>query len=200
MTRALPGPLARILELVKPKAHPKEGILGSFAHVDTLVQAVKDAKEKQYAVLDVFSPVPVEEVMELQSKGKSPVRFVTFGGALTGIVGGFALAIGTSVIWDMIVGGKPVTHHVPFVVVGFELMILLGALATLLAILVFSRLPYRQFPGPAYRPEFSEDQFGLWLGCDNNNEENIDKIRRFMVEAGASQVRVIGEEAKGGGP
>ena len=197
MTRALPKPLADLVGFLRPTAPPPRGVVGAFSHVDALVEAVELAKARELEVQDVFSPVPVEEVLTLASPKPSPVRFVTFGGALTGIVGGFALAIGTSVIWDMIVGGKPVTHHVPFVVVGFELMVLLGALATLLAILIFSRLPYRRFPGPAYRPEFSNDQFGLWLGCEEGEE---DKARQFLEEAGASAVHVIGKDSPGGEP
>ena len=171
------------------------GVLGSFAHVDLLIRAVKDAKEKKFDVVDVFSPVPVEEVMAVASPKQSPVRFVTFTGGLFGILGGFSLAIATSLIWNMIVGGKPVTHHVPFVVVGFEALVLLGALFTFVAILFFGKLPYRRFPGPAYRPEFSREMFGLWIMCPDGDE---DRARQFLVEAGATAVRRLGDDEAGG--
>lgn len=166
------------------------GVLGSFLHLDQLTDAVRTAQDRGFEVRDVFSPVPLEEIQELVSPARSPVRFVTFLGGLSGIIGGFALAILTAVIWNMVVGGKPVTNHVPFVVVGFELMVLLGALSTFLAVLVFARLPYRKFPGPAYRPEFSKDRFGLWLTCKN---EGCDEARQFLIEAGAETVRRLGD-------
>jgi hypothetical protein len=171
------------------------GVLGSFLHLDPLVEAAKGAAKKGYEVRDVFSPVPIEEIEKLVSPRRSPVRFVTFFGGLIGMIGGFALAIITAMIWDIIVGGKPVTNHVPFVVVGFELLVLIGALSTFLAVLVFSRLPYRRFPGPAYRPEFSKDQFGLWLTCP---DEKCDDARQFLAEAGAEKIRKIEVEKKGG--
>ena len=148
-----------------------------------MLKALTVAKEKQdVEILDVFSPVPVEEVTELLLPSRSPVRFVTFVFAVMGMVGGFALAILTSIIWDLIVGGKPVTHHVPFVVVGFELTILSGAIGTFLALLFFSRLPNRKFPGGGYRPEFSLDRFGVWLTGD------LEQARKLLKDAGADDV------------
>ena len=169
------------------------GVLGSFLHLDLLIDAVRRAKDNGFEVRDVFSPVPIKEIEALVSPERSPVRFVTFAGGLFGMISGFALAILTALIWNMIVGGKPVTNHVPFVVVGFELLVLLGALSTFVAVLVFSRLPYTRFPGPAYRPEFSKDQFGLWIACPENN---CDDARQYLAEAGAESIRRV--EVKGG--
>lgn len=176
------------------RAEKPKGVVGAFPHLDVLIATVKKAQDLGLRVEDVFSPVPIKEVEELVSPKTSPVRFVTLSGALFGIVGGFALAIGTSVIWNIIVGGKPVTHHVPFVVVGFEALILCGAIATLLAILVFSKLPYTQFPGPAYRASFSKDEFGLWL---SDKTETSKDARKLLEDAGAQAIANVGEEKRG---
>jgi hypothetical protein len=159
--------------------------------LDALLDAVKSAKAQKIEVVDVFSPVPVEELTTLLSPAPSPVRFVTFVGGLLGIIGGFALGIVSAMIWDIIVGGKPVTDHVPFVVIAFEGLILLGALATFVALLVFGKLPYTKFPGKAYRPEFSKDTFGLWLGGAKHQAE---QAREFLKEAGAVAVVDVGGE------
>jgi len=164
------------------------GVLGSFLNPDELIKAIERAKDKGYRVREVFSPFPIEEVLERVSPSPSPVRFLTFLGGLSGVVGGFALCILTALIWNIIVGGKPVTNHVPFVVVGFELLVLTGALFTFMAVLIFSRLPYRKFPGPAYRPEFSKDQFGLWLSCEDARRDDAQK---FLAEAGAESIRLV---------
>jgi hypothetical protein len=176
----------------KRKRQAATGAVGAFEHLDVLIDAVKRAKDdKHLDVVDVFTPVPVEEVVTIVSPKPSPVKFVTFTGALFGITGGFALSIITALIWNMVVGGKPVTNPVPFVVVGFEALVLFGALATLLAILIFSRLPYRQFPGPAYRESFSKDEFGLWVACKDNKSE---QARAFLEAAGAKDVAVLDVE------
>ncbi len=173
------------------RAAENHGVLGSFVHLDRLIDAIRTAQDRGFEVQDVFTPMPVEEVLELVSPKKSPVRFVTFFGGFAGVVGGFALCLLTVTIWNIIVGGKPVTNFVPFVVVGFELLVLLGALATFLAVLVFARLPYRKFPGPAYRPEFSNDRFGLWLACKT---DGCDEARELLIEAGAETVHRLGEQ------
>ena len=174
------------------------GVLGSFVHVDALVDAVKSAKEQKMEVVDVFSPVPVEELTNLLSPGPSPVRFSTFVGGLLGMIGGFALGIVSAMIWDIVVGGKPVTNHVPFVVIAFEGLILLGALATFIGLLASGRLPFTRFPGKAYRPEFSKDRFGLWLGAA---EHEVVRVRAFLQKAGAVAVADVGPDAdRGGGP
>ncbi|MDJ0766354.1 MAG: DUF3341 domain-containing protein [Myxococcota bacterium] len=167
------------------------GVVGTFAHVDLLVEAVKKAKARRLDVVDVFSPVPVESIAHLISPKKSPVRFVTFLGGLSGLVGGLALGILTAMIWNIVVGGKPVTSHVPFVVVAFEGMILLGALATFAALLLFGRLPFTKFPGKAYQSEFSLDRFGLCVGCRSNE---VDDVTAFLTDMGAVGVRRLDDE------
>jgi len=176
---------------------PTAGVLGSFAHVDTLVAAVDQAKQRGFEVRDVFSPVPVEEVQAKLANKPSPVRFYTFLGGLAGLVGGLALGILTSLIWNIVVAGKPVANHVPFMVLGFEAMILLGGLGTFLGLVVAARLPYRKFPGPAYQESFSKDRFGLWLGC---KETDIKRATALLQSAGAESVTQIDEhDGKGRG-
>jgi molybdopterin-containing oxidoreductase family membrane subunit len=169
----------------------EEGVLGIFEHTDSLMHALRQARDRKLEILDVYTPVPDEAVSEFLSPRRSPVRFVTFTGAITGLVAGMALAIGTSLVWNLIVGGKPVTSIIPFLVVGFELTILFGALATLAALLFFGGLPFRKFPSAAYRPEFTDDRFGVWLG---GSGEAVDAARRLLEETGAVEVLTVGAE------
>jgi hypothetical protein len=159
-----------------------KGVLGVFEDLDGMMAALKRARERGVEIIDVYTPVPEHKVTEFVSPKKSPVRYATFSGGLIGLISGMALAIGTSVVWNLIVGGKPVTSIIPFLVIGFELTILLGALATLAALFLFGGMPYRKFPTEGYRPEFSEDRFGVWLGGPE------DEARRLLDDAGAVEV------------
>ncbi|RJO65951.1 MAG: DUF3341 domain-containing protein [Myxococcales bacterium] len=161
------------------------GVVGVFAHVDALMDALQKARGAGLTIRDVYSPVPNPEILEFVSPGRSPVRFVTLGGAITGCVSGLALAILSSLTYNLIVSGKPVTAIVPFLVVAFELTILFGALSTLAALLFFSKLPFRRFPAAAYRPEFSDDRFGLFIACDDATGERASAL---LAEAGAERV------------
>jgi hypothetical protein len=167
-----------------------KGMLGIFKDVDGMMQALEQARARRLPIIDVYTPVASHEVVKFVSPSKSPVRYLSFGGGLTGLASGMALAIGTAVVWNLIVGGKPVTSIVPFLVVGFELTILFGALATLAALLLFGGMPYRKFPAPGYRPEFSEDRFGVWLGGAES------ETRKLLEEAGAVEVLPVDGEAR----
>jgi len=172
----------------------EDGVVGSFAHLDELLAAVKGERPDGVVVRDVFTPVPVEGVDEHLAPSPSPVPFFTFIGGLAGMIGGFALGIGTALIWNIVVGGKPVASHVPFVVIAFEGLILLGAIFTFLGIMVSARLPYRKFPGPAHQPQFTEDRFGVWLGC---GADEVDAAREYLEGHGAESVLPIGEGGQG---
>lgn len=178
----------------KSSAATHQGVLGSFAHIDTLEEAIDSAKSKGFTVRDVFSPVPVEGVQEKLVPEPSPVRFATFFGGLVGLVGGMALGILTALVWNIVVAGKPVANHVPFVVLGFEAMILLGAFGTLLGLIIAARLPHTRFPGPAYREEFSLDRFGLWLDC---KESDLETATALLEKAGAEYVTPVGSRGEG---
>lgn len=169
------------------------GLLGSFAHVDCLIRATRAARKERLQVVDIFSPVPVPELVEIVSPQPSPVRFLTFLGGVAGIVGGLALGILTAIIWNIVVGGKPPANHVPFVVVAFEAMILLGALGTFVGLIASARLPFTRFPGPAYKEEFSLDKFGLWIRCE---ESRASKAIELLEKEGATAVdRLDGDKA-----
>ena len=168
------------------------GVLGVFSHHDALVEAVQTARKKGIEIRDVYTPVPSHEILDILRPARSPVRFVTFAGGITGLVSGIALAEWSSLEWNLVVGGKPVTSIVPFMVVGFELTILLGGIATLLALLLFSALPMRRFPTSGYRPEFSKDRYGLWLGP---TEARRPEALSLLEDGGAVEVVDLDEES-----
>jgi len=163
------------------------GVLGIFEGPDGMMRALEQAREQGVEIIDVYTPVPDHRVPEFVSPAKSPVRYVTFTGGVMGLTGGMWLAIGTSLVWNLIVGGKPVTSIIPFLVIGFEMTILIGALATFTALLLFGGMPYRKFPAPGYRPEFS---FGVWLGGSET------AARKLLQEAGAVEVQVVAGKVK----
>jgi molybdopterin-containing oxidoreductase family membrane subunit len=163
------------------------GVLGIFAHVDTTVRAIRDLRGQGFKDFTVYSPVPVEEIEEEVERPKplSRVRLFTLIGGLTGTASGFALTIWSSLQWNLVTGGKPIVSIPPFVVIAFELTILLGGLATLLALLVLGRIPkYR--PSPAYDPRFTVDRFGIAVTCPR---DRADAVGRLLSVAGAEEIR-----------
>ncbi len=162
-------------------------VVGIFAQVDATVRAIHALRDRGLSDFTAYMPVPVEEIEETLEHGKpvSPVRLFTLVGGLTGTLTGFGLTIWSSLKWDLITGGKPVVSIPPFVIIAFELTILLGGLCTLLGLLVLGRLPKLR-SSPSYDSRFSVDRFGIAVRCP---AEMAEAARQCLREAGAQEVR-----------
>jgi len=162
-------------------------VLGVFAHVDTTLDAIRKLRDRGFVDLTVYTPVPVEEIEEEIEKVKplSGVRLFTLAGALTGTATGFFITIWTSLKWDLITGGKAPVSFPPFIIIAFELTILFGGLATLVAMLLLGKLPKRK-PSVAYDPRFTVDRFGVAVACP---PETAEQVRALLTGAGAEEVR-----------
>ncbi len=165
---------------------PRTGALGVFSHLDTTVRAVRDLRRRGFPDIVLQSPVPRHELLEAIEKRTSPVRMWTLTGGILGCISGFALAIWTSLDWPLRTSAKPIVSLPPFVIIGFELTILFGALATLLGFLFHSRLP-RFSSEVVYDPRFSEDCFGIFVRCD---PERLMAAREVLQAVGAKEVRI----------
>lgn len=162
-------------------------VLGVFAHVDTTVQAIRDLRAKGFSDLTVYTPVPVEEIEHEVEKVRplSAVRLFTLVGALTGTATGFFITIWSSLKWELVTGGKAPASIPPFVIIAFELTILLGGLSTVLAVLVLGRLPKLR-PSPTYDPRFTLDRFGVAVSCP---PEKAETAKSLLTASGADEVR-----------
>ena len=111
--------------------------------------------------IEVATPFPVHEALHLLKTPVSPLKYFTFAGALTGFCAGFALTIYTVTTWPLIHGGKPVVSLPPFMIIAFELTILLGAVVSLLGFLFLARLPA---PKGILAPVEADGKFAIFVG------------------------------------
>lgn len=162
-----------------------KAVVGIFSYLDDTIGAIKTV---QAANLDyrVYSPFANHEIEEVTSHTKSNVRRVSLVGALTGLVGGFALAILCSLDWPLRVSAKDVVSIPGFVVIGYECTILFGAVATLLAMFHYCRIPdiLRKV---GYDPRFTNDKFGVVVGCESSQ---VNEVMAQLKGAGAEEVEV----------
>lgn len=158
--------------------------LGIFADPEPLRRALRALRQEGFTDLTVYSPVPEHEIWEALEPGTSPVRLWTLAGGLLGCATGFALTIGTALDLPLRTSAKPIVSIPPFVIIAFELTILLGALGAVAGFLFNARLPRR--PAIAYDPRFSVDRFGLAV----RDGSRITKAHEILRAAGAEEVRV----------
>ena len=160
-------------------------VVGVFTYMDDALEAVKKVKNLNLEYR-MYSPVPRHEIEEVTYPEKSPVRTVSLLAAMTGCTCGFTHAIMCSLDWPMRTSAKNIASIPAFFVPGYEWTILFGVLGTLLAILIFCRLP-TVVRAAGYDPRFSNDKFGVVVACSGSE---VDSLKREFLESGADEVDI----------
>jgi hypothetical protein len=169
--------------MARPKARRVPGVLASFAHVDAAAEAIRALRAQGHRKLVVYSAAPNHEIEEALDHSVSPVRLFTLIGGLTGCAAGFGMTFWMSYDWPTLVGGKPIGSFPPYVVIAFELTILLGALSTVTAVALLSVLLGKR--GVAYDPSFSDDRIGIFVPAGGDQARTVEELVRT---AGAVEV------------
>jgi len=165
-------------------------VVGLFHDPESALAAAGQLKGAGFETPELMSPVPIEGVEKVLGKKKSSIKNFTFIGAVTGGITGFTLAAGTAVLYPHPVGGRPIITIPPFLIITYELTILFGILFTVIGFIVSSRLP--AFRQRVYVPESAVDKFVVAVSCVN--DENSRRAETILNDAGAEEVRQIGEE------
>jgi len=150
------------------------GVLGSFEHIDAACDAIRELKADGRADITVYSAAPNHELEAAIGDPISKVRLFTLVGGFTGVTAGFSLAIWMARDWPLLVGGKPIAAIPAFVVIGFELMILIGALSTIAAIIILSAM--KSLKGRPYDPRYSDDRIGIFVPCGPSEAQDVQQL------------------------
>ncbi len=161
------------------------GVIGAFRELDAAVDAIEALKKEKLGNLTVYSPTPRHELEHAIDAPPSPVRRFTLIGGLLGATFGYWIAIWASDYWPLVVGGKPVASWVPYTIFGFEVMVLFGALSTVVGLLINSRVPRLRMT-VGYDPRFSGGDYGVWVEVPPEGEARAESLVR---EHGAVEVR-----------
>ena len=162
-----------------------QGVLGFFHELDSAVHAVDAIVKGRLGEVTVFSPTPRHEFDDVLNRPKSAVRKFTLVFGLLGATFGYWIAIWISDYWPLPVGNKPVASWVPYTILGFEVMVLVGGLATVIAMFALSRIP-RLTMTVGYDPRFSHGDFGVWV---ETTPERADEAVKLLTKHGAQEVR-----------
>ncbi len=113
------------------------GVLAIFAEPGDAARAVRALRAAGF-VVDAATPAPFPELLDALGRGRSRIGAITLPGAAVGLLAGVALTVGTSLAWPLVTGGKPIVSWPPFVIVTFEVTVLVGSLVNLVAVVVGS--------------------------------------------------------------
>lgn len=161
--------------------------LGVFSYIEEMVEAASRLKSAGYEIT-VYSPVPIDhEIEHVVGEKKSNDKYLTLAGGLVGFTFGVILALGTSALYVLPRGGRPIWAIPPTLIISYETTILLGVLFTLLAFIFFKRLP--KLKRDAFVPDVAIDSFGLLIEGIKSNE--FEYVEKTLLEFGAKEVKRI---------
>jgi hypothetical protein len=160
------------------------GVLAAFQHIDAACDAITALRGQGRRNITVYSAAPNHELEHALGIENSPVRLFTLIGGVTGVCAGVGMTFWMSLDWPLVVGGKRIATFPPYVVFMFELMVLLGALSTVIGLVILCLT--RPTTGLAYDPTFSDDRIGIFVPCGSSEAPQVERLLR---EAGSVEVR-----------
>jgi Protein of unknown function (DUF3341) len=162
-----------------------QGVIGAFRELDGAVHAIEELRKVRHGDVTVYTPTPRHELEDAMGHPPSPVRRFTLVGGLLGVTFGYWISIWSSEYWPLVVGGKAVGSWIPYTIIGFEVMVLVGALSTVFGMFYVSRIP-RLTMTVGYDPRFSHGDYGVWVAC---TPDRIQAVEEVLRRHGAVEVR-----------
>ncbi|HVU12337.1 MAG TPA: DUF3341 domain-containing protein [Phototrophicaceae bacterium] len=150
------------------------GLMAEFADADDLLHAARAARAAGYRRMDAYSPFAIDGMDEALSLQSSKISYFVLGGALVGAIGGFGMQYFAAVInYPVDVGGRPLDSVPAFLPITFEVAVLFGAFAGLIAMLVLNGLPMPYHP-VFNVPDFKEMTRGRFFLCIETRDPQFE--------------------------
>jgi hypothetical protein len=172
---------------------PIYGVVAEFAHLDSLIEAVKATRAAGYTRFEAYTPFPSEDLTHAIGYRGSPLPLLIFLGGLLGGIAGYALQYYCSVIqYPLNVGGRPLHSWPAFIPVTFECTILGAALTAIFGMLALNGLPAPYHP-LFHMPRFSHASRDLFFLCLQARDPlfETERAKEFLRTLEPSDVQEV---------
>jgi hypothetical protein len=123
------------------------GFLAEFGDPESLKQCIRSARQQGFRRIDAYTPFPIEGLSEELGLPRSVIPLIVLVGGILGGVAGAGMQWYSSVIdYPLNIGGRPFNSWPSFVVITFELTILIAGLSGALGMLALNGLPKPHHP------------------------------------------------------
>lgn len=163
----------------------RRGLVAAFREIDATCDAIEALKKANFKQFTVYTPAPRHEIEHAVNAPVSRVRVFTLIGGALGLTWGYWIAIWTSEYWPLVVGGKAVASWIPYTIIGFEVMVLIGALSTVAGMFINSRIPKITTTVGA-DPRFTSGDYGIYVEAP---PERLKEAEGMLRGFGAVEVR-----------
>ncbi len=173
------------------------GIMAEFNSPGEILRAAEKVRAAGYRRLDVFTPFPIHGLDKVMNLGNSLVGWVSLAlgaGAFLSVVG--LIWYSNAFDYPLIVGGKPM-FSVPMTFVPSYIMLIMGgAVGSLLGMFAFNQLPRLHHPllKKARFELVSRDKFIMVIGA-NDGKFSVTETRRLLEQICGTQVTIAEDEA-----
>jgi len=169
------------------------GLAAEYETSDQVLAAATAAHKAGYRRMDAYTPYPVEGLDAMLGQPPSRLGFVVLAVGIAALVAGYFLQwFATVEFYPLNVGGRPLNSWPNFIVITFEITVLLSALTAAGVMLARNGLPHLYhsiFNTPGFE-RASRDRFFLCIETADPTFDALD-TRAFLEHTGALAVTEV---------
>ena len=169
------------------------GLVAEFTEPDQVSAAAEAAHAEGYRVMDAYTPYAVEGLDEKLGMKPTRLGWLVLGAGITGAVGAFLMQwYANAIFYPLNVGGRPLNSWPNFIVITFELAVLLSSFTAGLFMIGRSGMPrpyHSIFNTPNFRAA-SRDRFFLSIEA-RDPRFDVAATRAFLEDLGPVRVSEV---------
>jgi len=169
------------------------GILAEFANPGELLKAAEKIRDHGFQKWDTHTPFPVHGMDRAMGLGNSKLGILVLFSSMFGATGAFAIQWwSASIIYPLVISGKPFNSYPAWVPITFEGGILGAAFAAVFGMLFFNRLPmlYHSLFKSKNFLRFSDNGFFISIeAVDPQFDANV--TLKFLETIGGKNIELI---------
>lgn len=177
----------------RPQVAERYGLAAEYEGPEQVLAAAQAAHEAGYRHMDAYTPYPVEGLDDALGQPPSKLGFVVLLVGISGVLLGFFMQWWATVeFYPMNVGGRPLNSWPNFIVITFEITVLLSALTAAFFMLARNGLPrlhHSIFNTPGFE-RVTRDRFFLCIETSDPRYDDTD-TRAFLERTDALAVTEV---------
>ena len=169
------------------------GILARFDNPKALLLAAQEVRDSGFTKFDCHTPYPMHGLDDAMGLKRSILGYIVGAGALGGAAIGLLLQwFASSYDYPIVISGKPYFSWQAYMIITFVMMVLGGALASLLGMFHLNRMP--TYNHPLFNSEIfkkaTDDGFFISIESADELYDN-DNTVEFLKSIGGLDIEVI---------